>query len=328
MKDSNLLLSIIIPMYNTAKYIKRCLDSCYAQGLSEDEFEIIVIDDGSTDDSYSVVENVSKEHTNLRLFHQENQRQGAARNNGLNVAIGEYVAFVDSDDFLVVDSLNSVVETANRTDADICSYLMSVQDENGNWASKAFADFVIGKVYSGEDVLLSRKNQGCSCCSCIFKLDFLNKYNLRFIPGIIDEDVEFMIKVQALAQRMVFTNQLVYIYEYNASSTTREKNYDKIKKRYLDNIIVSKGIKDVAAHYPSIISERLKTFLNKQGNSVFIGTFIQILLSKEAVIHSFIKDFICYSKKNGMFPLIGEGLTWRTSFIIYFFNFYAKYLVH
>lgn len=327
MKESKLLLSIIIPMYNTAKYIKRCLDSCYAQGLSEDEFEIIVVDDGSTDDSYSVVEQIGKAHTNLRLLHQRNQRQGAARNNGMNVAKGRYVAFVDSDDFLLQYSIGTVLETACRQNADMCSYLMNVQDSNGNWSSIAFKDFVIGKAYSGEEVLLSRKNQGCSCCSCLFRLEFLNEYNLRFIPGIIDEDVEFMIKVQALAKRMIFTNQLVYIYEYNASSTTRELNYDKVKKRYLDNIVVSKGIINAAIDYP-FISDRLKSFLHKQGNSVFLGAFIQLFLSKDANMHGFLKDFIYYSKKIGLAPLSGKGLTWKTSLIIPFFNLYVRYLFH
>ena len=96
--EKNCKLSIIIPMYNVGKYIDRCLSSCYHQDIDEIQYEVIVIDDGSTDDGYEKVMNWKMLHENLQCIHQENQGQSIARNHGMTFARGEYVWFLDADD--------------------------------------------------------------------------------------------------------------------------------------------------------------------------------------------------------------------------------------
>ena len=102
-----MLASFIIPAYNASLTIVRCLDSIYTLGLSEQEFEVICIDDCSKDNTISVIEQYAKQHTNLTLLCQpENHRQGAARNRGVAIAKGKYIVYVDSDD----ESANGVVD--------------------------------------------------------------------------------------------------------------------------------------------------------------------------------------------------------------------------
>ena len=98
---NRILLSIIIPVYNVEKYIHRCLTSCCKQSdASLDEYEIIIINDGTPDNSMDVVYNIAKKYSNIVIFNQKNKGLSAARNQGLEIAKGEYVQFLDSDDWL------------------------------------------------------------------------------------------------------------------------------------------------------------------------------------------------------------------------------------
>lgn len=99
----NLKLSIIIPVYNTEKYVGECLDSSVEQDILKNEYEIICIDDGSTDGSLNVLTEYSNKYENIHVYSQKNQGVSAARNAGISVASGKYVWFVDSDDYIAID---------------------------------------------------------------------------------------------------------------------------------------------------------------------------------------------------------------------------------
>ncbi len=105
----NMLISIIVPVYNTEAFLERCLQSLLRQGLAEDEFEIILVNDGSTDGSLQICEKYSKIHDNIRIISQANGGIGAARNTGMSLARGEYVCFVDSDDDLSENGLSEMI---------------------------------------------------------------------------------------------------------------------------------------------------------------------------------------------------------------------------
>lgn len=111
-------VSVIIPVYNSHKYFEQCLDSILNQTLKE--IEVICVDDGSTDDSVKMIKNYQKKDSRVKLIKQKNQYAGAARNNGLKIACGEYVVFVDSDDFFEKDMLQSMYEKAVKDNAQIC----------------------------------------------------------------------------------------------------------------------------------------------------------------------------------------------------------------
>lgn len=106
-----MLVSIIIPIYNVEQYIEQCFTSIYAQDISEDIFEVIAVNDGTPDNSMSIVKTIASQHKNLVIINQENQGLSVARNTGLDHAKGEYIWFVDSDDWLTKDSLSIVLDT-------------------------------------------------------------------------------------------------------------------------------------------------------------------------------------------------------------------------
>lgn len=307
-------LSVIIPAYNASSTIERCVLSCLHQRLESDEEEIIVIDDGSKDNTLGILNSLSQRFTNVIVGHQENQGQSVARNKALDIASGRYVCFVDSDDYLIDNTLLDVLQTAEMTRADICSYLINVQKKDKNWYYKPVTEFQTNKVYTGEYVML-HKNQAGSCCCSLFRKDFLNSNNLIFYPGIVHQDVEFTTRAHALAERIVFTNRLVYAYEYNSNSTTRDKNYKKVKKSLFDNAIISRNIKQFA-NKNTKISKQLRSFLIKTSNSNFISTFLGLYLNKDQQVREFLKDYMLLGKELGLLPIHGRTLSWRTSMLI------------
>ena len=102
-------LSVIIPVYNVEKYIRTCIESIYRQGLSEDHFEVILINDGTQDRSMEVIADIIEAHKNITVINQENQGLSMARNNGIAIAKGEYILMPDSDDLLIENSLKPLL---------------------------------------------------------------------------------------------------------------------------------------------------------------------------------------------------------------------------
>lgn len=104
-EDSDLQLSIIVPVYNVEKYIRACIESIFKQGLDEDTFEVIIVNDGTKDRSMEVIQDIIDQHKNITVINQENQGLSMARNNGMAIARGEYLLMPDSDDLLVENSV-------------------------------------------------------------------------------------------------------------------------------------------------------------------------------------------------------------------------------
>lgn len=109
-----MLLSIVIPIYNAEHYIGKCLDSILYQGIAPDSYEIVIVNDGSTDESSSIVRQYILKYPFIKLYNQVNQGQSAARNYGMSMANGDYIQFMDADDFLIENSLSKIVDFANN----------------------------------------------------------------------------------------------------------------------------------------------------------------------------------------------------------------------
>ena len=112
-------LSVIVPIYNVEKYIRPCLESIFRQGLDEDNYEIILINDGTKDRSMDVIQDIIACHSNITVIEQENQGLSVVRNHGIARATGEYIIMPDSDDLLIDNSLPRLIEIALSTKADL-----------------------------------------------------------------------------------------------------------------------------------------------------------------------------------------------------------------
>lgn len=112
-------LSIIVPVYNVEKYVRPCIESIFKQSLDEERFEVIIVNDGSTDHSMEMIADIVQQYHNITIINQENQGVSVARNNGISVAKGEYILMPDPDDLLVENSLLPLLEKALSTKVDL-----------------------------------------------------------------------------------------------------------------------------------------------------------------------------------------------------------------
>jgi len=225
-------VSIIIPVYNTEKYLKRCIESCLSQSL--EEIEMILIDDCSKDGSRDVIKDYATKYPNKvkYIFQEENHRQGAARNRGMEMAQGEYIAFVDSDDWIEPDMCEAMYNKAKEFDADMVGsdYFLSWDDR----------DKKILLEWHDEDVGIMTKRKKeyvVSVCGMfwarIYRRSFLEEKKLSFPEKIFYEDAFFNFYSILLSDKMAKIDKPFYHYYQENQSTVRNRNnpgqYERIR---------------------------------------------------------------------------------------------------
>ena len=215
-------LSIIIPMFNVEKYIERCLRSCANQDCSIDDYEIIVVNDGSKDNSYAIAKKVSEEYSNIKIITQDNKGLSAARNIGFIESNGEYVWFVDSDDWIAPNCMSYLMESCNGCDVVAIGY-MEVHESDSKICRKIPP---FDMIRSGKDLLL-KNTFFIPAQFYIYKKDFLIKNNLSFYEGIFHEDFEFTPRMLYLAKDLCAIDTPVYYYNIRANSITTTINSKK-----------------------------------------------------------------------------------------------------
>ena len=218
-------LSVIIPVYNGAKTIVRCLDSLVAIPNATTALEIIVINDGSQDETLEVVTDYQAQHPEqtISVITQVNQGQSAARNRGLEVAQGAYVWFVDADDW--VDSVAAsylLTLIAQDTYDMLCFGVRNVTDEgeevSSEWMDTSVHDFDQLQCTDGR-ALLTQHNLSGSVCSFLWRRTMLEEHQARFMEGLLHEDALFYWHYTAYAERVLLVPIVAYCYYQRANST-------------------------------------------------------------------------------------------------------------
>lgn len=217
-------LSIIIPFYNVEQYIAQCLDSVYQQDIPEEEYEVICVDDCSPDNSIAIVEEYAKHHANIVIVrNQYNRKLGGARNAGMEVAKGEYIWYIDSDDFIEENCFKKLLSIAENEDLDMLHFNYvdypndatpyrrpidtDVMRGTDMWFNPAF-------VWAHDLVTAWRK---------LYKRQFLIDNNIQFAEHIMFEDNDYAILAFANAQRVKHIVLCAYHYRNNPNSITRVK---------------------------------------------------------------------------------------------------------
>ncbi len=223
----NQLISVIVPVYNVEEYLKQCLDSILEQTFSN--YEVILINDGSTDSSGLICQEYAEKDSRIRYFEKENGGLSDARNYGIEQAQGEYLTFVDSDDFLDKMHLN-VLYTAlvsNNVDISIVNYA-NYQTSNATFYLHTFGEYY-EKNYSSEELLdnlaiLERNDLSFSTIwGKLYKRSVFSF--LRFPKGVIGEDVALIYKIYTQVDKIVYAHKDTYIYRENDSGITKSKIY-------------------------------------------------------------------------------------------------------
>lgn len=219
-------VSIIIPMYNVAHFLEKCVGSVMRQDLKSSGFEILMVDDGSPDNSYEVACKLAENNSNINVYTQENKGLGGARNTGMYHASGKYLIFLDADDILIDNSLSSLIQLSNANSLDILEFGATQIDETGNTLS-TIVKSTNGNVYNGIEYYERVKYMN-SACNKVYLTSFVKNNNLEFTEKIYAEDFEFNTRSFFFAQRMMATDKLGASFLQSSGSITRNK--DKAKK--------------------------------------------------------------------------------------------------
>jgi len=222
-------LSIIIPVYNTERLLAECIESCLKLNKTLNDFEIILVDDGSTDKSLSICNYYKNINTNIKVLSQENQKQGAARNYGLSVAEGSYIWFVDSDDLVQIEGFAKIIKELKNEVYDVICFNGEEVSENGNFL-KNFNRFNKYSTKYKFSLISSTGNYHSCTPLYLFKKSFLEKNNLKFLPNIFFEDNEFFLRVFDSRPETIVFKDSFYLIRLSPNSTIRTSKYE----RFLD----------------------------------------------------------------------------------------------
>lgn len=223
-RETHCKISVIIPVYNSQNYIHPCLKSLSLQTLPLDEFEIICVDDCSTDRSLAIIQKYQKSIPNLRLFkHENNSKQGAARNTGLLHARGEYITFLDSDDFLRLDALEILFNTVAGKS------LVIAQHQHVRY-DKPFDKKVSKRQVKSNLPLAGLENTvGWWPFGMLIKREILENNNIRFRENVFFEDIDFNIRTYCAASSYTVSNEVVYYYVQRDGSTVMAMSPKKVE---------------------------------------------------------------------------------------------------
>ncbi|MBO5911044.1 MAG: glycosyltransferase family 2 protein [Elusimicrobiaceae bacterium] len=219
------LISVIVPIYNVAAYLPRCLDSITQQTYQN--LEIILVDDGSTDDSLEICQQYAKKDNRIKVIHHENKGLPGARNTGIDAMHGDFVAFLDADDWLPLTAYETLLTLHQKTGADITWGILFYNTSAQNFQIPSHFRFPKENLehLNVEDILCTRN---IHCVDKMYKTSLFS-HGFRFNTSFtFSEDVEFLFYIIQKANFIAFTNHPVYYYFMRSTSTTHSLSISKL----------------------------------------------------------------------------------------------------
>lgn len=225
-------LSIIAPIFNVEMYLHHCIESLINQNISEKDYEIILVNDGSSDGSMKIANYFEKSYSNVKIINRKNGGLAAARNTGLKNASGDYVWFVDSDDWIESNCLQRLLQFAYSNRLDVLCFSGKIFKSKENVADIPSSTNHIGVVMTGDD-FITNVNAIPSACMVMFRRKFLQEGSLMFYEGILHEDQEFTPRAYSLAERIAYVHENVYYYFQREGSIMKSSRNEKRCRDFL-----------------------------------------------------------------------------------------------
>lgn len=299
---ADLILSIVIPVYNLENYIGRCLDSLMAQNIDPNNYEVICINDGSKDGTYDILEDYKHRYPNIKVYHTENRGVVLARSAGLEKATGRYVWFVDGDDWIEKNCLKYLCDIVMDGENDL---LLFKENRVYEYCESNIQLDTYTPVYSDGGYRVFDSHYTTGSGFYWFRKEILDRYHIRFRPDVYySDDTLFIAKFKARCRRMVMTEAPVYYYLQRADSVSHKVNYSrhcgcmyKLAKEYA-------SLKDM-------------TFENYDGSDTNVRMHNAQIRAMQACIRSllmfckdrkFLKAFLKRAKAENLYPF---GVDWK-----------------
>ena len=258
------LLSVIIPVYNVEKYLESCVQSVMNQTWKN--LEIILVDDGSTDNSPSICDQLASRDSRIKVIHKENEGLGYTRNCALKQVSGEYISFLDSDDTLDLHTYESCIQKMKEVNADACYFGRKTFDEKGNYTVNT--NIPTKLLYQGEEVAKEfskhyigwlqneQKNpyiRESSCCA-LYRSDIIKEHNIIFPSEreCLSEDAFFNMDICRYAKSVLIIPENFYNYRYNPNSLTTKHDIEKFRK----TVGYYTKLKEYILRFPEVLDAR------------------------------------------------------------------------
>lgn len=247
-KTAEMKLSIVTTMYNSAKYLPKCVDSLLNQDLSEDDYEIVLVNDGSPDNSLELAEQYASRHKNIKVLSHENKGLAGARNTGLEAATGEYLCFVDPDDYVHPDIYGKLLGMMDERHLDVLRFNYDMVNEDYQIIDKPKGTVIdySPQVMDGETFLDERLGYGCFVWSYVYRLSFLRKTGVRFKEGAYFDDTNWFPRVCCMADRVDSVDIVGYYYLQRSGSLVNSMTEEAKQKKVKGQVDLIYSLKDFA----------------------------------------------------------------------------------
>lgn len=307
------LLTYIIPLFNTEAFVLRCLQSVVNQGLRDYEYEVIVVDDGSTDGSRGIVEDFCREHPNVHLLCQDNAGVSAARNLALDQARGRYVQFVDSDDSLDAYMMAPLLKRAVDSDLDVLVFNYYSVDVNGKVLPLSRDDnHPSTGILSGVDYLDSH-TMTPYVWRFLVRRDYLNQGNWRFDTSlIVCEDGALIAQFLLNAPRVAHDISSPYCYVNRSDSAMHNPDSDHLHRRIISQVDAAASIDNTAKRFEASAGRKAPASVTGVRN-----VYLYFSMTK-ALMCGYVNETLARIRQYGLypFPCVGteanySGIKWR-----------------
>lgn len=316
--DAKLNLSIIIPVFNVQKYIEKCFNSIRL--INNFSIEIIFVNDGSTDSSLDIINQIALKNSCVKVISQDNLGLSGARNTGIENANGNYILFLDSDDWLNFDVIENLLPLAIKNDLDLLSFGIESFDENLISLGKRPNQLVDYKtIISGQQALV-QGFQPSSSCLFLYKKSFLNEFNLKFYPKIAQQDVEFTTRIMLCAKKVYFSDQIGYNYYRHQGTISLPTTIEKLHFYLTSSSKVAFLIKQNLKTFKNLDSKTVNA-VQKNYNSVVWNLILRFLVNRKEVDTKFKIETLNNLKLQGLYPIKGKLKSNFQKLIRVFFNF-------
>lgn len=252
-----MLLSIVVPVFNGAAFLEKNINSLLNQDL--DDYEIIIINDGSTDESESIALQFAAKFPQIKYFYQENRGLGGARNTGIEKACGEYVMFVDCDDWITENTLKNILRYSESNNLDLLIYnLQRIYPDGKNVPAQM--DYPEEIIMSGKELILNHRIF-ISPCINFYRRNILTQKKIKFVEGVYFEDVDFYLKFILSCERVAFFNQMVYNYLWNDTSITVKQSRLHDTRKFQHYIFAIMRLRMIISSEDNVLKYRLNYIL-------------------------------------------------------------------
>lgn len=313
MENLAIKLSIVVPIYNVVNYLRKCVDSLLEQDIESSVYEIILVDDGSTDGSAMIADEYAAQFNNVRTIHQPNIGLSAARNAGMHVVKGEYIQFVDSDDYLEPNVLGYLLNKMEKEHIDVLRF--DYQNVAENYCifepyrvHRSFVDYT-DRIVDGLSFLTNRLGYGCYAWQFMMRTNVIK--NIFFTEGIYFEDTDWTPRMLSQAQRVTSVGTVVYNYLMRRDSITQSVSVKKRQKLFDDKLFL----------LDSLSTQMAANSDRRWYKGMIAATVISILGMIAMEFYHERKDYLELVKNKNVYPLSTFHSSLRTKFKIRLINF-------